>query len=103
MPLRPQQGCGNHGVERDPAHFDAVILEHGHIVVGVVRNLRDGLALEHRSERFEYVIQCELPALAMPYGNVPAHVWRVGKRKAHEVGGHGIDSRRFGIEREPLR
>ena len=75
-----EQGRRNHGVERDATYLDAVTLEDGHVVVGVVGNLRNDLALKQRAEGLEHIIHRKLPSLAVSDRDVPTCLRRGGER-----------------------
>ena len=101
--LSSQQGRRDHRIERNVPHLDPMIFEDGHVVVGVVSDLRDGFALEQRSKGFHYVRLGKLPTLAVPNGDVPSRARLCRERQSNQFCSHRVDGRRLGVERESLR
>ena len=68
------QGGGDHRVEINAAHLNAVILKDGHVVVGVVGALGNALAFEQGTQGLQHVILQKLLAFVVPNRNVPTLV-----------------------------
>ncbi len=92
---RVEKVGGEHGVEADSLHFDAVPTENLVVVFNILSNFQSLRVTEKRSEFPEDMIPGKLnrrAGIAMADRNVECFVLAPGERKSHDIGFQRIEA-----------